>query len=87
MIVYAVYSLIFIRKSGARFEFVGFILFLVTTVLFCLVSPNITFIFAYILSIWQVSFVIAVVENRDLIYCVAIMLIISPSLYRYFQKG
>ena len=99
ILVFCVYSLIFIRKMGGKFGLVGLWLFAVTIILFCLGSQS-----GVLYSASQAAFQVLfgtlpsnmtlrnpvptiVVGLRDLIYIASVVLVLLPSAHRYFAKN
>jgi hypothetical protein len=89
MLIFCVYSLIFIGKSGTKFELVGLGLLVVTTVLYWLMARNsLSFLRSpgYFYPLVEKDFLETVVAFRDVIYFVSVVLILLPNLHRFFKK-
>ena len=98
LLVFCVYSLVFVRKIGTKFELVGFVLFAVMLVLFLFTSERIA---SYLLVnpltesvtgvaprdlnvIYPVSAI--VIRLSGVIFFVSVVLFLLPSVQRYFSK-
>ena len=98
ILVFCVYSLIFVRKIGTKFELVGFVLLVVMMFLYCVTTDDIFFyssmnflscfisevITGDMKSAYSISMI--AVRVRDFIYIASVVLVLLPSIHRYFQK-
>jgi len=98
ILVFCVYSLVFGRKIGTKFELVGFVLLVVMTFLYCITTDDMLFYSATnslsslisevitgdMKSAYPISMI--AVRVRDFIYIASVVLVLLPSIHRYFQK-
>jgi hypothetical protein len=98
ILVFCVYSLVFGRKIGTKFELAGFVLLVVMTFLYCITTDDMLFYSATNSLSSLISEVITgdmksaypistmVVRLRDFIYIASVVLVLLPSTHRLFQK-